>query len=119
MNEEENEVLDDDEEEYSDKTDYGECSDLIVEVKDTLDITWRDPETDRKVRNIFKRAIGIIDRYAGTEVDYEEDQFARELLMNLVRYIWDNDYENFSTNYRSDIIALRASYRVRGASDEL
>lgn len=119
MNEElENEELDEECEEYSDKTDYGEYKDLITEIRDTLDITWSDPDTDRKVRNIFRRSIGILDNYANTEIDYNEDMFARELLMNLCRYIWDNDYEHFKANYSMDIIALRAQYRA-GETDEL
>lgn len=85
---------------------------LFDEVKDECGITWSDEITDRKVDGIITRAKAILDRYAGKSCDYDADGTERQLLLSLCRYIYNNAYEEFSTNFSGEIIALRLRHEA-------
>lgn len=86
---------------------------LEEELKAYLDITWSDNATDKKVQGVASRAAHIISSYAGVSIDWEADGLALQLFLDCGRYIWNNAYEDFETNFMSELIALRAKYEVR------
>ena len=95
-----------------------ERTDLIDKVKNYIDITWQDDDlTEKKVEGITKRAIKILQSYAGTEIDLDEDSDEEQLLLDLCRYIYNNAYEDFKINFRSELIMLRAKYQCEEASE--
>lgn len=93
-------------------------TDILDEVKADLFITWVDQNTDQRVINLIKRAEYKINDYAGTQVDISKDLDARDLLINLVRYMYNNVTEQFETNFKSDILMLRARYKVAAMKNE-
>lgn len=93
-------------------------TDILEELKQELYITWNDDNTDTRLINIQKRAEYKINDYAGTQVDISEDLDARSLLINLVRYMWNNVEEQFELNYKADILMLRAKYKVAAVKNE-
>lgn len=93
-------------------------TDILDEVKADLFITWEDQNTDQRVINLIKRAEYKINDYAGTQVDISKDLDARDLLINLVRYMYNNVTEQFETNFKSDILMLRARYKVAAMKNE-
>lgn len=92
-------------------------TDILEEVKQELYITWKDENTDTRLINQIKRAEYKINDYAGTQLDYSKDLEARDLLVNLVRYMWNNVTDQFESNYMSDIVMLRAKYQVAEMED--
>lgn len=93
-------------------------TDILDEVKADLYISWEDENTDQRVINLIKRAEYRINDYAGCQVDYTEDLDARDLLINLVRYMYNSVTEQFEQNFMSEIIMLRARYRVAAMKNE-
>lgn len=93
-------------------------TDILEELKQELYITWNDDNTDTRLINIQKRAEYKINDYAGTQVDISEDLNARSLLINLVRYMWNNVEDQFELNYKADILMLRAKYKVAAVKNE-
>lgn len=93
-------------------------TDILEELKQELYITWNDDNTDTRLINIQKRAEYKINDYAGTQVDISEDLDARSLLINLVRYMWNNVEDQFELNYKADILMLRAKYKVAAVKNE-
>lgn len=85
---------------------------LFDEVKDECGITWSDEITDRKINGIITRAKAILDRYAGEPCDYDADGAERQLLLSLCRYIYNNAYEEFPTNFSGEINALRLRHEA-------
>jgi len=85
---------------------------LLSEVKNYLDITWTDTDTDSKLTGIVERGIKYIDKIAGTEQDYTDNDKPKELLFDYCRYVRSNALEQFKTNYLHELIALRISEEV-------
>lgn len=83
----------------------------IDKVKNYIDITWNDKETDLKIEGIVKRATNILYKYAGTLFEIEDESDEEQLLLDLCRYIYNHAYEDFKVNFRSELIMLRAKYQ--------
>lgn len=91
---------------------------MLDELKNYLDVTWTDTATDTKISGILSRAENMINKYAGTEIDFETDLSAKQLLFDLCRYIYCNSLEDFKVNFRGDLIALRARYKAETESSD-
>lgn len=94
---------------------------LNEDLKLTLDVTWEDDETNRKLSSILERACHVINEYAGEEIDYESDLTARQLVLDYSRYVWNNVAEEFKTNFGAELVQLRSRYQVKrkNLEDEL
>ena len=86
---------------------------LLDDLKLTLDITWEDDETDRKLQRLLDRSVYEINEYAGEAVNYDKDLFARQLVLDLARYIWNNVKEEFKDNFGMELIQIRTRYQVK------
>lgn len=91
---------------------------MLDELKNYIDVTWTDTATDTKISGILSRAENMINKYAGTEIDFETDLSAKQLLFDLCRYIYCNSLEDFKVNFRGDLIALRARYKADAESSD-
>lgn len=80
---------------------------MIEELKRILNINWEDSETDLKLEEIIKRAESKVNALLGSSIDYENNQEARSLLLNYVRYDYNNASEYFEENYQKEILRLQ------------
>lgn len=93
---------------------------LLAEVKQYLDITWSDTETDGKLLGQLRRGIAYISAktgvstsaFAGDSVDYR----AQELLFNYVLYDRAGAVDQFKRQYLSDIVGLKIRWEVARAN---
>lgn len=85
---------------------------LLETVKNYLDITWVDEETDKKLIGIIKRGIKYINNIAGAELDYIIEDKPQELLLDYARYVRSNALDEFQTNYLHELLSLRISEEV-------
>jgi hypothetical protein len=85
---------------------------LLNDVKNYLDITWTDDQTDLKISGIIERGIKYIDRIAGSSMDYIVDDKSKELLLDYCRYARSNALEMFQKNFLQEIISLQISREV-------
>lgn len=86
---------------------------LLRDLKLTLDVTWEDEDTDLKLTRILDRAKASLDEYAGEEINYDSDKVARQLVLDMSRYIWNNVAEEFKTNFGADLLQLRSRYQCK------
>ena len=86
---------------------------LLAAVRNYLDVTWVDADTDTKLTGIISRGIKFIDRHAGSTLDYSIEDNPRALLFDYCRYSWSNALEEFSTNYLPEILALEITESVK------
>ena len=86
---------------------------MLDDLKLTLDVTWQDDETDKKLQRLLDRSIFEINEYAGEPVNYDKDLFARQLVLDLARYIWNNVKEEFKDNFGQELIQIRTRYQVK------
>lgn len=80
---------------------------LLKAVRNYLDITYEDADTDQKLTGIIERGKVYLDDIAGTKQNYEQEGEARALLFNYCRYARNNVMELFSINFQAELIALR------------
>lgn len=85
---------------------------LLKDVKNYLDITWEDPEGDKKLSGIITRGIRYIDGIAGKEMDYTTEDKTRELLFDYCRYVRSNALESFQKNYLHELLSLQIRQEV-------
>ncbi len=85
---------------------------LLKDVRGYLDITWEDTATDDKLTGIIKRGMKYIDRIAGLECNYTEDDKPKELLLDYCRYARSNALELFQKNYSHEILSLQIDKEV-------
>lgn len=91
---------------------------LLADVRNHLQITWRDVETDRRITSLISMGRQYLNQRAGTILEYEEEGSARTLLFEYVRYARDNAMDVFENNYQHLIISLRAEAVISSEEGE-
>lgn len=92
---------------------------LFNEVKNQLNITWSDDDTDNKVQSIIKRAQAKMNSYAGTELTISPEEDSKnltsdfQLFLDCCRYIYNDCLEDFEVNFKNDLINLRIRYQIK------
>ncbi|MEN3132930.1 hypothetical protein ABDI49_19760 [Bacillus cereus] len=77
---------------------------LLEEIKHALAITW--DEENREINRLAERSIYAINDLVGTEVDIETHLAAREMVIQRVRYDYNNALDEFETNYKRQLSRL-------------
>lgn len=85
---------------------------LLEEVKNYLDITWKNEATDNKIRSLIASGMIYINGKYGEEADFVADGNPRTLLFEYVRYGRDNALDVFENNYRALILGMQHERRV-------
>ena len=84
---------------------------LLSEVKNFLDITWEDQETDAKLMGQIRRGIAYITEKTGVEASVfsgeSVDDRAQELLFNYLLYARAGAIDQFVQNYSYELNSLR------------
>ena len=93
--------------------------DLLKELKNYLDITWDNEDTDSKLNGILQRATSVINGYAGCEISFSEQSDGKQLLFDCCRYIYNNAFEDFKVNFQQELIMLRASQAVKNIEEKV
>lgn len=85
---------------------------LLDEVKNYLDITWNDTQTDLKLTGIIERGKKYLNRAAGKELDFDANDKPKELLLDYCRYVRSNALEMFQQNYLNELLSLQIESEV-------
>lgn len=85
---------------------------LLADVKNYLDITWDDPESEKKLSGIIARGMHYLDKAAGANNDYTVEDKPRELLMDYCRYARSNALDEFQRNYLHELLSLQIETAV-------
>ena len=91
---------------------------LLEAVKNYLDITWDDPEGDIKLSGIIARGMQYLNKVAGAELDYMEEDKPRELLFDYCRYVRSNALDEFQTNYLHELLSLQIEQEVKAYAEK-
>ena len=79
---------------------------LLVELKNHLQITWDDSATNKRLSTSIKNGKRFFNDLCEHEFTFEEGSTERELLMERCRYDWNNALDEFKTNFKSDLSKL-------------
>lgn len=78
--------------------------DLLDEVKEALAITWN--EEDSNIIKLINRSVYYINDLVGVELDLKVNLSARELVVNRIRYEYNNALDQFETNFEQPLSRL-------------
>lgn len=82
-------------------------------VKNYLNITWTDAATDTKVTGEINRAESYLNSVRGKAIDFDDENTDKaQLLLDCVRYIHNDAFEDFKNNFREDLDQLRRERQV-------
>lgn len=84
---------------------------LLDELKGYLKITW--DEEDSQLEGIIKRGKAYLTEIAGTELIFEEDLVAKQLLLDYGRYVYNHSFELFEINFKRELLRLSLREAVR------
>lgn len=91
---------------------------LFDDALDYLQITWEDPQLQRKLELGLQRGESLLNEYAGCELDFETPDTPQALLFDYLRYVRSDATEVFEHNFGQDLIRLRALYGTAGTVDD-
>lgn len=84
---------------------------MLNEVKEYLKITWTDE--DNSLANIIERGKSNLEGLTGTELDFDDNNQAKSLLLDYCRYGYNNALEYFEENFHREIRRLILSEAVK------
>lgn len=88
-------------------------SSLIEQVKNYINITWSDSDTDKKIQNLVEDAIPAMNHKLGVRsVNYDEAGQERRLFLNYCLYLYNGVANEFDDAYRDEINQIREKYIV-------
>ena len=93
---------------------------LLSDVKDRLNITWDNENTDKKLTSMIEDAEIYLNHLLGAECDYSAPGMFHKLFLNYAMYSYNHCEEEFEDAYRKDILTLQDFCRVaaKGVDDE-
>ncbi len=91
---------------------------LLEAMKNEVDFTWDDPQAEVKLAGQIERGIFYLDGVAGTPQDYSQQNNARALLIEYVRYVRAGALDEFQTNYQHELLGLQMRAEVPDDHEE-
>lgn len=81
---------------------------LLDEVKEELRIEWNDE--DARLSRIIDRGKGRLSALVGTELQFEGEGLAKDLLLAYCRYAYNNALEYYEENFQAEILRLQLEF---------
>lgn len=78
---------------------------LLDDAKRYLKITWESENAD--IEGYLNRGKALLNSLTGTEMDYEKEGLPKSLLLDYVRYAYNNGLEYFQDNFAKEILHLQ------------
>lgn len=85
---------------------------LLDDVRNYLDITWIDEDTEKKLKGIVQRGMKYIDSVTYNANDYTIEDKPKELLLDYCRYVRSNALNEFQNNYLHELLSLQMKNEV-------
>lgn len=79
---------------------------MLALVRDRLRITWQDPILDRELDRLVDESKAALEQVTGTTLNWE-DPAVLELLLNRIRYAYNNALEYFESAFGSELLRLQ------------
>ncbi|NYB73858.1 phage head-tail connector protein [Sedimentibacter hydroxybenzoicus DSM 7310] len=90
---------------------------MLQEIKDYLKITWEDE--DAGIQKIIDRGKNYFNDLTGVELNFDENNQAKTLLLDYCRYAYNNALEYFEDNFQKEILRLQLKEAVKDNEDKV
>ncbi len=88
---------------------------MLQEIKDYLKITWNDE--DDYIAGIIDRGKKHLNGLTGVELNFDENNQAKTLLLDYCRYAYNSALEYFEDNFQKEILRLQLMEAVKSNED--
>lgn len=85
-------------------------SQLLEDIESYLDFTWEDEAKEKRIIGYIESSMEYLNEVAGTELNFETDQLARDLLLNRVLYMDSKALDDFAKNYYGYVKELQIKH---------
>ncbi|MER2107455.1 MAG: hypothetical protein ABS949_11000 [Solibacillus sp.] len=94
---------------------------ILVALKDNLQITWEDETTNRTLMRYITASKTFLNGLCETEFSFDEGSVEYELLLERCRYAWNNATDEYEPNFQRDLkrLILRTAVSKRKAGEEI
>lgn len=89
---------------------------LLEDVKDALRITWNDD--DKQLMKMIERSKTYLDDLIGMSFDYDKEGQHKTLLLERIRYVYNNAAHEFEINYAHEISRMMLDAAISKAGDQ-
>jgi len=89
------------------------AKELLSDVRNYLDITWTDPEGDKKLIGIISRGMEYLQRFTSRPLTFLGETSERALLFDYCRYVRAGALDEFAKNYATELLTFRNDEAVR------
>lgn len=86
--------------------------DLYETLRNELNITWDDEETESRLIRIITNAVVTMNRKIGSDINYSIAGPEQELFLAYCVYVYNNCANQFDENYLNEIMQIRSIYEV-------
>lgn len=90
---------------------------MVEEVKRYLKIF--STREDNEIERLIKGGESYLEGLVGTNIDYETNAFAKQLLFDYCRYVYNASFEFFEENFRSELIRLQLLEATKAFDSEV
>jgi len=87
-------------------------ADLLGDVEEYLNITWKDEKTDKKITGYINRGMARLQFIAGAPLDFTKEDLPRSLLLDYCRYANSQALEVFGTNFQGELLELNLMSQI-------
>lgn len=104
-----------------------DLNELLKEERTYLGITWQDSATDDMLKNFIRTSARRLETIYGGDLQFvltgdeemsKQDMLAHDLLLARVFYQREKALDDFDTNYRGELMALRNYGKIMLAQQE-
>ena len=91
---------------------------LVELAKNKCKISWSKEQTNKQITGIVEDAVPVITHLLGIKEEDESDLLTRGLFLEYCLYRWSNQANEFTVNYRREILTQRHRYEVKYGKEE-
>ncbi|TWW13168.1 hypothetical protein LABALGNA3A7_09740 [Dellaglioa algida] len=84
--------------------DDARLKEIVKLAKMNMRIDWTDD--DELIEYKIKRSFNYLKSKTGSELTFEDDSAELELVLERVRYDWNNSLDDFENNYKRELLSL-------------
>ncbi len=83
---------------------------MIDELKEELNVTWND--SDPRLERLLKEGKAALSELIDANLDFDNDDVVRGLLLSYCRYSYNSSIEYFEENFKTTILRLQLKSAV-------
>lgn len=80
---------------------------MVEEVKSYLKIF--STREDKEIERLLESGKDYLESLAGSDLDYETNAYAKQLLFDYCRYVYNGSFEFYENNFRHALLNLQLS----------